>query len=189
MNQSFKNRITSIVVILVTAMFFSCGNTDKEVHDFLAVKNMPLLKANNVYLIHTDSGKVDVKMKAPLLKDFRNRKKHPYTEFPEGIEIINIKKNDSTSITGNYAITYNKTNVSEIKGNVIVYNYAKRNKLTTSQIFWDQKNQIFFTEKSFVLYTPTDTIPGRGFESDEQLENYLIKNIRNVSLKVKEMAD
>lgn len=170
-------------------MFFSCGNTDKEVQDFLATKNFPMLKASDVYLVHTDSGRVDMKMKAPVLKDFRNRKKHPYTEFPEGIKIVNIKKNDSTSITGNYAITYGITNVAEIKGNVIVYNYSKKNKLTTSQIFWDQKNQIFFTEKNFILYTPTDTIPGRGFESDEQMENYLVKNIRNVRLEVKDMTD
>ncbi len=167
-------------------MLFSCGNTDKEIHDFLEEKNLPILRADDVYLIHTDSGRVNLTMKTPILLDFGNRKNHPYTEFPEGIKIVSIKKNDSTSIEGDYAVSYKNTNISDIKGNVIIYNYTKKNKLVTSQIFWDQKMKIFFTEERFTLYTPTDTIPGRGFESDESLKNYTIKNIRNGSVELKE---
>lgn len=189
MYKRFQNITISIVGIFVSTMLFSCGNTDKQIRDFLADKNMPMLTANDIYLIHTDSGKVDIKMKSPLLKDFRNRSEHPYTEFPKGIRIVNVKKNDSTSIIGDYAISYRKTNISEIRGNVVIYNYAKKNKLTTSQIFWDQNTHIFFTEKKFTLYTPTDTIPGRGFESDEQLENWSVKNMHNGSLKIQEIED
>lgn len=189
MEKHLENIMKSIVGILIPTMLFSCGNTDKQVRDFLADKNMPMLTANNIYLIHTDSGKVDVKMKASLLKDFRNRSEHPYTEFPKGIKIVNVKKKDSTSIVGDYAISYGKTSVAEIKGNVIIFNYTKKNKLTTSQIFWDQKTHIFFTEKNFTLYTLSDTIPGRGFESDEQLQNWSVKNMHNGSLQVQEIHE
>ncbi len=186
---NFYKYITNISVAVLSAMLFSCGNTDKEIHDFLQEKNLPILEANDVNLIHTDSGRVDLVMQSPLLLDFRNRKAHPYTEFPKGIKFISIKKNDSTSIKGNYAISYDKTNISDIKGNVIIYNYSKKYKLVTSQIFWDQKEKIFFTEERFTLYTPTDTIPGRGFESDESLENYNYKNIRNGSVELEEIKD
>ncbi|MBS9767607.1 MAG: LPS export ABC transporter periplasmic protein LptC [Flavobacteriaceae bacterium] len=187
---TFYKKIKTIsVAVLLTAMLFSCGNTDKEIHDFLQEKNLPILEAKDIHLIHTDSGRVDLVMQSPLLLDFRNRKAHPYTEFPKGIQFISIKKNDSTSIKGNYAITYNNTNISDIKGNVIIYNYSKKYKLVTSQIFWDQTMKVFFTEERFKLYTPTDTIPGRGFESDENLENYITKNIRNGSVEVSEFKD
>lgn len=185
----FAKIIMISVVGICSTMLFSCGNTDKEIRDFLADKNLPMLKVNDVHLIHTDSGRVDVKLRAPLLKDFSNREQHPYTEFPDGVEIINIKKKDSIQIKGNYAISYSKTNISDIKGNVIIYNYVNKNKLKTSQIFWDQKSKIFFTEERFVLYTPTDTIPGRGFESDEGLKNWNFQNLRNGSVKVEEVID
>jgi len=66
--------------------------------------------------------------------------------------------------------------VSEIKDNVVIINYAKKNKLETSEIFWDQKTHYFFTEKRFVFYTLTDTIYGTGFEASEDLNIWWIKN-------------
>ncbi len=184
---TFSKQIRTIsVAVFLSAMLFSCGNTDKEIHDFLQEKNLPMLTTSNLHVIHTDSGKVNLTLQTPLLFDFRNRKNHPYIEFPKGIEIISVKKNDSISIKGDYAISYKNTNISDIKKNVIIYNYSKKYKLTTSQIFWDKNTKVFFTEERFTLYTPTDTIPGRGFESDENLENYNIKNIRNGRVELNE---
>ena len=92
--------------------------------------------SNHFYatLKHTDSGLIDVKMKAPIMLDFKNRKKHPYSEFPKGLIITTIEKNgDSVTIQGDFARSYEKTQVSEIKNNVIIINYTKKNKLITNQ--------------------------------------------------------
>ena len=177
MTESIINIIKNIAVILTTAMFFSCTNDAKEVRDFLADKNMPIGEAYNINHEHTDSGRVNIKMKAPLMLDFDNRKEHPYSEFPEGIKITTIEINgDSVTIEGNYAKSFKKTEVAEIKNNVVIYNYAEKNKLTTEQIFWDQKTHYFFTEKKFTLYTTTDTIRGTGFEATEDLKTWWVKN-------------
>ncbi len=176
MTKSFKNIIKSIAVILMTAMLFSCGNSINEVRDFLADKNLPIGVAEDIFNIHTDSGRVDLKLQAPLLLDFSNRKKHPYNEFPKGIKIVTIDtKKDSLVITGNYAITYSKTSVSEIKGNVVVINYGDYKKLLTKQLFWDQKSKYFYTEKPFTLITRTDTINGVGFDASEDLKVFMAK--------------
>ncbi|WP_457617163.1 LPS export ABC transporter periplasmic protein LptC [Lutibacter sp.] len=177
MTESIVNTIKTIVITAVVTMVFSCTNDVKKVKDFLADKNLPIGEAYKVNHIHTDSGRVDVKMKAPVMFDFSNRDFHPYSEFPKGIKITSIAKNgDSTTIEGDYAKSYLKTEVSEIKGNVIIYNYAKNHKLVTSQVFWDQKTHYFFTEKRFTFYTLTDTIHGVGFEASEDLEKWWVKN-------------
>ncbi|SNR76818.1 LPS export ABC transporter periplasmic protein LptC [Lutibacter flavus] len=177
MTKSIVHKIRNIAIVFSIAMFFSCTNDAKEVRDFLADKNLPIGEAVDINLKHTDSGRVDIKMKAPLMLDFGNRENHPYSEFPKGIKITTIEKNgDSTVIQGDYAKTYSKTNVAEIKNNVVIYNYAKKNKLETSEIFWDQKTHYFFTEKSFVFYTVSDTIYGTGFEATEDLDVWWVKN-------------
>lgn len=177
MTRSVVNKIKNIVVVLSIAMFFSCTNSAKEVRDFLADKNLPIGEAFYIVHKHTDSGRIDVKMTAPLMLDFSNRENHPYTEFPKGIKIIKIEKNgDSTLIRGDYARSYKKTEVSIIKKNVVVLNYAQGNKLMTDQIYWDQKTHYFFTEKKFAFYTATDTIYGTGFEASEDLEKWWVKN-------------
>jgi len=176
MIKSFKYIIKNIAFIFMIAMFFSCGNDIQEVRDFLADKNLPIGVAENIKNIHTDSGRVDLKLYAPLLHDFTNRNKHPYNEFPEGVKIVTIDKNkDSLVVTGNYAISYNKTNISEIRNKVVVINYADYKKLLTEQLFWDQKTKYFYTEKPFTLITKTDTIRGVGFDASEDLKTFMAK--------------
>jgi LPS export ABC transporter protein LptC len=179
MTKSIKNIITNIAVIFMAAMFFSCGNDAQEVRDFLADKNLPIGVAENIHNIHTDSGRVDLKISAPLLHDFKNRKKHPYSEFPKGIKVVTIAKNkDSITVKGNYAITYSKTSISEIKDKVVVINHAEYKKLLTEQLFWDQKTKYFYTEKPFTLITVTDTIYGVGFDASEDLKVFMAKQNR-----------
>ncbi|PKP13769.1 MAG: LPS export ABC transporter periplasmic protein LptC [Bacteroidetes bacterium HGW-Bacteroidetes-3] len=186
MTKSVVNKVKSIAVVLTAAMLFSCTNDVKEVRDFLADKNLPIGEAYNINHKHTDSGRVDIKMKAPVMFDFSNREKHPYSEFPKGIKITTIEKNgDSITVEGDYAKSYRNTEVSEIKNNVVVVNYAQKNKLLTDQIYWDQKTHYFFTEKKFTFYTVTDTIYGTGFEATEDLKTWWVKNQSGV-INIKE---
>ncbi len=164
--------------LFLVAMLFSCGNDLKEVQDFLADKNLPIGISKNVNLIHTDSGNVKTKLITPLLYDFSNRTEHPYQEFPEGIKIITFdKKKDSVTLTADYTKTYSKTGISEVNGNVIIINHKEKSKLFTEQLFWDQTTHYIYTEKAFRLITKTDTINGKGFESNEDLSKVTMKDI------------
>jgi LPS export ABC transporter protein LptC len=164
-------------VLFGMILFYSCGNDIKEVRDFLADKNLPIGVAEDINMIYKDSGEVTTKMHSPLLYDYSNREEHPYSEFPEGLHLTKIDTNgDSITIDGEYAISYSKTNIAEIKGNVVIINHAKRFKLTTEQLFWDQGVHYFVTEKPFVFITPSDTLVGEGFESSEDLRKWQVKN-------------
>jgi LPS export ABC transporter protein LptC len=178
MLRSVNNIITNIAAIFLAAMFFSCGNDIKEVQDFLADKNLPIGVAKNVNLVHTDSGRVKTKLISPLLNDFSNRKEQPYQEFPEGIIITNFDKfGDSVTLMANYCKTYTKTGISEVNDNVVVINYKDKSKLYTEQLFWDQTTHYIYTEKPFKLITKTDTIYGKGFESNEDLSKVTMKDV------------
>jgi len=170
--------IKMVVSLSLVISFFSCGNNIKEVQDFLADKNLPIGIAKNVNLIHTDSGHIKTRLVAPLLNDFSNRKAHPYQEFPEGIEITTFDKlGDSITLTANYTRSYSKTAISEVKENVVVINHKDNTKLYTEQLFWDQNTHYIYTEKAFKLITKTDTINGKGFESNEDLSKVTMKDI------------
>jgi len=173
-----KHKIKNIATILLVAMFFSCGNDFEEVNDFLADKNLPIAVTKNIRLVYTDSGYIKNKLKAPILHNFENRKKHPYQEFPKGIEITTFdRQGDSTTIKGNYAITYSKTEISEIRGNVTVYNHSQKLKLKTKQLYWDQKENFFYSSKKSILTSPKDTIIGlEGFDSNADLTNASMMN-------------
>ena len=185
--KNLKNKIVNIVAIFLVAMFFSCANSVKEVNDFLADKNLPVGESENVRHVYKDSGKVVFRLVTPLLLDFSNRVKHPYSEYPKGLKIVTINKSgvDSTTITSNYAISYSKTSISELIGDVVVYNHTEKSKLKTPQLYWDQKTNYFFTEEKFSLIVEGDTINGKGFESNLNLSGWVLKKITG-NLKVKE---
>jgi len=183
-NKYIKNKFS--VVIILTTLFFSCTNDIKEVRDFLVDKNLPIGVFNSIHTVYKDSGRVSTILNSPLVYDFSNRKEHPYSEFPKGIFITKYEKNgDSTTVAGKYAISYSKTQIAEIKEEVIVINYAKNYKLYTEQLFWDQKLHYFISEKKFTLITATDTLYGTGFESSEDLNNWQAQN-NSGSISVKE---
>ena len=169
----------SIAIISLIAIFFSCVNTKKEVQDFLADKNLPIAVGKNIFHVYKDSGKITSKLITPILQDFTNREEHPYNEFPAGIKIVSYenKGKDSITISGNYALTYHKTQISEIRNNVVIINHTEKSKLETNQLFWDQKERYFFTEDGFRLTNLTDTINGFGFESKEDLTKWIAKDI------------
>ncbi|ARV16933.1 LPS export ABC transporter periplasmic protein LptC [Polaribacter sp. SA4-12] len=170
-----KILLKSITVLTITVMLFSCSNNTQEVRDFLASKNLPIGVAKDAFHVYKDSGRITSKLITPLLNDFSNRKQHPYNEFPEGVKIINFEGKDSVTVSGNYALSYSNTQISELVGNVVVINHAENSKLETEQLFWDQNTQYFFSEKAFTLSTLKDTIYGVGFESKEDLSQHLAK--------------
>lgn len=169
--------LKSIVVLIVTTMLFSCSNNTQKARDFLADKNLPVSTSKNAFHIYKDSGRITSKLITPIMLDFSNREAHPYNEFPSGIKIVNFENNgkDSITITGDYALSYPKTSVSEIKGNVIVINHTDNSRLETEQLFWDEKTEYFVSEKAFKLTKENDTIYGVGFESREDLSKHLAK--------------
>jgi LPS export ABC transporter protein LptC len=71
------------------------------------------------------------------------------TEFPNGINITFFDENkNATLVKANYAITYNKTNIVDLKGDVII-NVHDGSILKTSQLFWDPEQEWLFTEEKF----------------------------------------
>jgi len=180
-SQLKKYNFKGIASILLAMLFISCTNNIKEVRDFLADKNLPIAVAKNINLIHTDSGIVKTKLRAPLLYDYSNRKLHPYQEFPEGLKLTTFQDSgDSILISANYGKTYTKTNISEIIGNVEIFNYASNTKLLTNQLYWDQNLHYFFTEKKVRIISEKDTTFGQGFEANEDLSKAIIKNTSGI---------
>jgi LPS export ABC transporter protein LptC len=177
MNKYIQILIKSTTILMLTVVLFSCSNNTKKARDFLADKNLPIGTASNIYHVYKDSGKITSKLITSKMLDYSNRKKHPYSEFPKGIEIINFENNglDSITIIGNYAINYSKTDISEIRGNVVVINHNEQSKLETEQLFWDEKTKYFISEKPFKLTKENDTIFGVGFESKDDLSKHLAK--------------
>ena len=179
--------LKSIVTICLVAMFFSCTNDANEVRDLFSGKNQPIGVVKNIRHLYKDVDQVSSKLESPLMKDFSNRE-HSYNEFPKGIKIVSYKNKgkDSVTIIGDYALSYLKTQISEIRGNVVIVNHTDGTTLETDQLFWDETTNYFFSEKKFILTSQTNTVLGVGFESKQDLSEFLAKKMTGEVLTLEE---
>ena len=58
----------------------------------------------------------------------------------------------------------------------MIINHQEGVTLNSDQMYWDQKENYFFTESPFVIYTQKDTLNGIGFESESNLKNWILNN-------------
>ena len=68
-----------------------------------------------------------------------------------------------TFIKSDYATSFKQTNIIDLKGNVKI-NSQDGQTLETDQLYFDQKNEWFFTEKSFKFTDPKGVSNGKGID-------------------------
>ena len=134
--------------IFIFIFLLSCEDNFQEIQNINSKNILPIGITENLKLIYTDSAKVKAILYSDLNKDFTNQS-FPYSEFPEGVKIT-FYDNDlnETIVTSDYAITYNKTNIVNLIGNVVINNFDG-SVLKTKQLYWDPEQEWLFTEEKF----------------------------------------
>ena len=134
--------------IFILIFLLSCEDNFQEIQNINSKNILPLGITENLKLIYTDSAKVKAILYSDLNKDFTNQS-FPYSEFPEGVKIT-FYDNDlnETIVTSDYAVTYNKTNIVNLIGNVVINNFDG-SELKTKQLYWDPEQEWLFTEEKF----------------------------------------
>ena len=139
-----------IFSILLLIFILGCDDNFQEIKNINSKYSFPVGETENLKLIYTDSAKVKAILYSSLNLDFTNQV-FPYSEFPNGVEITFFdKENNQTIVKSDYAITYNKTNIVNLVGNVIINNYDG-SELKTNQLYWDPEQEWLFSEEKFTF--------------------------------------
>jgi len=159
-------------------LFYSCTNDIEKIKAFSSPESLPSIHIINYETTFTDSGVVRFYMKAPELKRFENDNL-PFDEFPQGLELIKYDNNRRivSSISARYAKRYIKEKKWEAKNDVVAVN-ALGDTLKTEQLIWDERAEKIYSEQYVRIVRPDQIITGIGFESDQSMENWRIKNPR-----------
>ncbi|MNF27875.1 Lipopolysaccharide export system protein LptC [compost metagenome] len=158
-----KNIIFPIVTVLAVTLFFGCESNFKEVQKINFSDFVPSSDADAVNLKYTDSGRITVVLISPKMLDFASVD-FPFTEFPKGIDVtLYDKKGKRTFIKSNYAVSYKQTGIIDLQGKVKITSDVGQ-VLETEQLYFDQKNEWFFTERRFKFSDPKGASNGQGID-------------------------
>lgn len=134
---------------------------------------MPSGEADSINLKYTDSGKIKSILVSPKMLDYSNIT-NAFTEFPKGIHVTLLdERGNKSTVVSDYAISYKKTDIIDLQGNVTITSHDGK-KLETSQLYFDQKNEWFFTEKQFKYTDEAGGFlqgPGVDFSKDFKVFN------------------
>ena len=158
-----KYKIFPVVTAFAVTLFFGCESNFKEVQKINFSDFVPGGDADNVNVKYTDSGLIKSILVSPKMLDFSNVD-FPFTEFPKGIDVtLYDNKAKRTFITANYAVSYKLTNIIDLQGKVKIKS-ENGQMLETEQLYYDQKNEWFFTEKKFKLTDLKGSSNGQGID-------------------------
>lgn len=181
----FKNTILSnhklnIAALLCGAafLFYSCTNDIETIKAFSSPEALPVVHAINYETTFTDSGVVRFFLKTPELMRFETDGQ-PFVEFPQGLELVKYDNNHRiiSRITSRYAKQFVKEKKWEAKNDVVAVN-AAGDTLKTDHLVWDERAEKIYSEQYVRIVRPDQIITGIGFESDQSMENWRIKNPR-----------
>jgi len=168
--------------LLFSIFLVSCSNNDKPIK-IAAIKDraaMPKQHATDITTVISDSGVTRYKISAPSW-DVYDKAVHPYWEFPKGIHFVRFDLN--MKVDANINCRYARFNVNEqiweLRGKVKSIN-SQGELFETEQLFWNQRQERFYSDSLVKITQTTRIITGIGFESNQTMTKYTIKKPQGI---------
>lgn len=167
-----------VVAVLMALMIVSCENDIEVIKSFHGDTLMPRQSMINAEISYTDSARIQLRITAPEIHHYTETAEE-YTEFPAGViaEFFDRYGNAESRLSSRYAIHYPGKELWEAKDSVVVIN-REGEILNTEQLFWDERQQIIYSNSFVKVTRPNEVIMGEGFESDEKFTRWKIKKIQ-----------
>ena len=141
----------------------SCESNFREVQKMGFAEFAPSGEAEMINLKYTDSGRITAVLLSPKMLDYATVA-YPFTEFPKGIDLTLFDVNKrKTFIKSNYAVSHKNPDLIDLQGKVKISNESGES-LETEQLYFDQKNEWFFTEKKFKFTSAKGVSYGEGID-------------------------
>ena len=178
-------RIINITAAFCAAVMFvlfpSCSGNRKNLADAISENDtLPTMSSLGVTTLISDSGITRYKIVTEewVINDKKNP---PYWAFEKGVylEKFDTLFHIDASIKADTAYYYEKKKLWELRSNVQIQS-QRGDKFETELLFWNEKEEKVYSDKYIRISQEDKIITGYGFESDQNLTEYQIKNTTGV---------
>jgi LPS export ABC transporter protein LptC len=140
-------------IFIICLILFSCEGNLKGVQNIYKTTFVATGEVDSFNVKYLDSGIVKSNLKSLKMLDYSTAK-NPFIEFPNGILVTLYDKEKVTTVVSDFATSYKRTQIIDLQYNVKITTHDGK-KLETDQLYFDQKNEWFFTESPF-KFTDSD---------------------------------
>ena len=157
-------------------VLISCTNDPKLVQEFVSDKQQPIEQIKGAELLHTENGKVKVRLVANRIERFQEIQ--PALVFPDHLEVYfyNDSSQLQSTLMADYASIDEEKKIMLAQNNVILISNDDK-KLETNELVWDENKNKIYTDKKVKITTGKEVIYGEGFTSTPDFKQYSITKI------------
>ena len=175
------NITAAFLAAVMFVIFPACSGKDKNLAEAISENDpLPSMTSLGVTTLISDSGITRYKVVAEewLIHDKKNP---PYWAFEKGVylEKFDTLFRIDASIKADTAYYHEKKKLWELKGNVQILS-QRGDKFQTNLLFWDEKKEKVYSDQFIQIEQEDKIIKGYGFESNQDLTEYIIKNTTGV---------
>jgi LPS export ABC transporter protein LptC len=163
-------RFIFFIGLLASSVLFSCKNDLDKVRVNLGEK-VPLAITQDFVSLYSDSGKVILRIEAPLREDYNGTEF--YSELKEGIKLTFFDGNNRVLavLTANYALI--KGSGMYIQQKVIMES-TKNGTLKTESLYWNSEKKEITTVDAIEIKQENKMIYGQGLWAKQDFSEYRI---------------
>lgn len=185
--RSFRllHKSMSITIVLGTIvmllLFPSCGGKTKVVGEAITERDsLPMMSTLGVTTLISDSGVTRYRVNTEEWQVY-DRKNPPHWAFEKGIYLEQFDSvfQVEASIKADTAYYYDKKRLWKLIGNVDIQN-RKGERFNTELLYWNEATQKVYSDKFIRIQQPDRIITGQGFDSNQQMTVYTIRNIGGI---------
>ncbi len=172
-----KYFFTLIIVLIIT----SCNSEQVKPKIISGIKTeeMPSQESWNSKITFSDSGKIKAVLISGQIRVFEQSKE---TLLDSNVTVYFYDKfeNQTTTLTSKKGRVDDNTNNLFAIDSVVAANDSGV-VIRTQEMMWRNKDKKIVSDKYVVITSPAEVIEGYGFESDQQLKNYVIYNVTYIT--------
>ena len=178
---TIQNITAAFLAAVMFLLLSGCSSSKKNLTDAILERDsLPTMQSLGVTTLISDSGITRYKIITEEWNIF-DKKNPPHWAFEKGIylEKFDTLLRIDANILADTAYYYEKKKLWELRGNVKILS-QQGDKFETQQLFWDERNKKIYSDQYIRIERPEKAIAGYGFESNQELTEYEIKNTEGV---------
>ncbi|MBO5000089.1 MAG: LPS export ABC transporter periplasmic protein LptC [Bacteroidaceae bacterium] len=178
---TLMNITAAFYAAVMFVLFPSCSNKGKNLADAVSENDtLPTMSSLGVTTLISDSGITRYKIVTEEWIVF-DKKSPSYWSFEKGVylEKFDTLFHIDASIKADTAYYYDKKKLWELRSNVQIQS-QRGDKFETELLFWDENKEKVYSDKYIRISQEDKVITGYGFESDQNLTEYQIKNTTGI---------
>lgn len=180
LHKSMSITITFGVVVMLL-LLSSCGGKQKAMGEAITERDsLPVMTTLGVTTLISDSGVTRYRVNTEEWMMY-DRKKPSYWAFEKGVYMEQFDSifNVEAGIKADTAYYYDKERLWKLIGNVDIQN-RKGERFNTELLYWNEATQKVYSDKFIRIQQPDRIITGHGFDSNQQMTIYTIRNIEGI---------